>query len=503
MSAIDLNKLFPLGDDGSQGPLPKQQEFLNHVLNPKGPQNVAYFGGFGSGKSMILCIANILQGVIHGGEYVICREFMPELRSTTMKLFHELLPPELIIEKKEAVAETVIKSVNGTARFYFRGLDEPGKLDSLTLDGASIDEASQVSEEAFLKLQGRLRGRKGLRKMLLVGNPKGHDYVYRYFISKKDFQDFHHPTLKRVVTADEQKAQYHMISAPSTENKHLTPDYLQKMFSTYSPERLKRDVYGSFDSFEGQVYHEFNRADHVVRPFKIPANWKRHIRIDHGFRNPAAVLFFAISPDGEVYVYKEWYKTEHLISEIIKGDKKKSPHKIGFIEGLGKTDKFETAKIDPSVNKRSGKDGTTDYQEYLRHWPSQLPPLQLARNPVSTGIDRVKQYLKVHPRLGKPSLYIFDTCVNLLEEISTYRYPDLLPNQEGKKAEHENPLKVNDHALDALRYMILDLPEPYSEEPSEDERRKKFSNVEIRFQDELKESRTGKGTGGDPFQDNI
>lgn len=502
MATIDLNKCFPEPEDTNKtrGPLPKQQEFLDLLLDPNGPENIAYFGGYGSGKSLILCIANIVQGVLFGGEYVIARQYMPELRRTTMKLFHTLLPPELIVDKKDAIAETTIKSQKGTATFYFVGLDEPDKLDSLTLDGASIDEASQTTEEAFLKLQGRLRGLKGLRKILLVGNPKGHDYVYRSFISQKDFVDFYHPTLKKVITADEQRSKYKIIIAPSTENHFLTPDYLQKMFSSYSKERQQRDIYGSFDSFEGQVYHEFNRAEHVVRPFKIPPNWKRHIRMDAGFRNPAVVLFFAISPDGEVYVYREWYKREHLISEIINGDKRKKL--VGFTEGLGKTSSFETAKIDPSVNKRNGKDGTTEYSEYLRHWPEWLPPLQLAKNQVQAGIDRVKLYLKVHPRLKKPSLYIFDTCQNLLEEISTYKYPELKANQVGTKAEHENPVKVDDHALDCLRYMILDLPTPYTLELDEADRHKKFSNVEIQFQDTL-QALKGPKDNKDPFNDGI
>lgn len=494
MSVIDLNKLFPVADDGSQGPLPKQQEFIKDVLDPKGPQNVGYFGGYGSGKSLILVITNIIEGVLYGGEYVIARQFMPELRRTTMRLFHELLPPELIIEKKDAVAETVIKSAKGTARFYFVGLDEPEKLDSLNLDGASIDEASQTSEESFLKLQGRLRGTKGLRKMKCVGNPKGHNYIFKYFVEKKVFKDIISPRTKKVITAAQQAANYKMIVAPSTENHHLPPGYVEGMMATYSPERIKRDIYGSWDSFEGQVFTEFDRGIHVVRPFKIPSNWQRHIRIDHGFRNPAAVLFFAIAPDGEVYVYREVYEREKLIREIVDLVKK----------SYTRADKFETVKIDPSTRRRDGKKGESDYDEYIKHWPKELPPIGLAKNDVQLGIDRVKGYLKVHPKLQQPMLYIFDTCTELLEEISTYRYPELRPSEQGNKSEKENPLKVNDHAVDALRYMIIDLPVPYGQEEKWEEiRRKKFSPAEIRMQDELKSLKVPKGDKNDPFSDGI
>lgn len=498
---LNLNSCFPMADDGSQGPLPKQQEFLAAALDPNGPTNIAYFGGYGSGKSLILVVTMITQGVLHGGEYIIARQFMPELRRTTMKLFHELLPDDLLIEKKDAAAQTTIKSVNGTATFYFVGLDEPGKLDSLNLSGIGIDEASQTTEEAFLKLKGRLRNKKGLRKTLLVGNPKGHDYVYKYFIDKRVFKPIVHPVSKRVISEEEQKAQYKLILAPSTENRHLDQNYLQEMLATYSPERIKRDVYGSFDSFEGQVYSEFDRATHVVRPFRIPANWHRHIRIDHGFRNPAAVLFFAVSPDGDVYVFRELYVREWLIKEIVAGNAKEKKKGItDYIKGAGS---FETAKIDPSTKARRGSTGESDFDEYRRHWPNELPPLGLAKNDVQLGIDRVKSFMKPHPKTGKPALYIFDTCENLLEEITTYRYPDLKPSEQGQKAEKENPLKVDDHALDALRYMIVDLPNPYKlDDLSYAERRKKYSNIEIAFQDELESFKAPKQPK-DPFDDQI
>ncbi len=501
MSNLDLNLCFPEPTEGDRGPLPKQQEFLDLIMDPNGPSNVAYFGGYGSGKSLILVIANIMMGVLHGGEYVIARQYMPELRRTTMKLFHDLLPPELIVDKKDAAAQTTIKSLKGTATFYFVGLDEPEKLDSLNLSAASIDEASQSSEEAFLKLKGRLRNPKGLRKMLLVGNPKGHDYVYKYFIAQKCFRPVQDPRTKKITTEEQQKNNYRLIIAPSTENKHLPPNYIQEMLATYGPERIKRDIYGSFDSFEGQVYSEFDRATHVVRPFRIPANWDRHIRIDHGFRNPAAILFFAISPDGEVYIYNEIYVREWLIKEIVVGNKKES--KRGLNDYIRGAETFRSAKIDPSTKNRRGSTGESDFDEYLRHWPTQLPPLQLAKNAVELGIDRVKTYLKVHPKTNKPSLYIFDTCHNVLEEITTYRYPELKPNEAGQKADKENPLKVNDHALDALRYMIVDLPAPYKlEDDSYEKRLKKYTNVEIKFQDELAQLKRPKEPK-DPFSDGI
>ena len=63
-----------------------------------------------------------------------------------------------------------------------------------------------------------------------------------------------------------------------------------------------------------------------------------------------------------------------------------------------------------------------------------------------SGIARVKQYLK--PACGKPKLYIFRNCVNLIRELKSYRWAD-----------GDAPKKFDDHALDELRYYIMTKPE--------------------------------------------
>jgi PBSX family phage terminase large subunit len=436
---LDLNKLFPAATDGTHSPLPKQAEFLRSVLDPKGPQYVAYYGGFGSGKSVVLCTAIITQAVLYGGEYSIHRHFMPELRRTTMKTFLDMCPKELILEVRVADAEVHLKSTKGKAVVYFIGLDEPGKIDSMNLSGFAIDEASQTTEEAFLKLQGRLRNTKGLRKGLLVGNPKGRDHVYRYFVSK-------------LAVREDKRHMYRMIVAPSTENVHLPEGYVEGMLSTYSKERVQRDIMGSFDSFEGMIYNEFDRSVHVVRPFDIPEGWTRIIGHDHGFTNAAATVFGAVDEDGGIVIYDENYVHETLIEDICKKG----------INPRTKNHKISGMYIDPSTKAKRNQSGGlaySDFSTYLDHLDRRIP-LITANNDVANGIDRVKTFFRVNPKTGKPRLTIFDTCTNLLEEIGEYRWAELSANQEGQKNQKEEPRKYNDHAMDALRYLVMSRPDP-------------------------------------------
>lgn len=485
---LDFNRCFPPGQSGKQEPLPKQQLFLDRALDSKNSKYIAYVGGVGSGKTLIGCTTILAWAVLYPGDYLVCRQFFPELKMTTYKTFLEICPPELILENRVADMQIRIKGVNGkTSNIYFRPAEEPDKFRSLNLSGFYLDEGNQVSEEAFMLLQGRLRG-GGIRKGIITTNPKGHDWIYRWFV-KKDH-----------LTNEDFKAQFQLIMAPSTENIHLPDGYVAGMLASWSEERVQREIYGSFDAFEGSVYPEFRRDLHVVRPFRIPHDWQRHIRVDHGYRNPACFGFYAVSPDGEVYMYRELYVREYLIEQLIKGDKKES--KPGMLDLVSKDEKFETAKIDPSVKATRGRRGGSEYDEYLEYWPKKFPPLQLAQNDVALGIQRVKSYLKIQPKTNKPLLYIFSNCVNTIEEFCSYQWEEQSAASSGKKAESEKPRKLNDHAMDQLRYFIVDCPEPNAPEIDQIARQKKYSNIEIRFQDEIADMKKPKESK-DPWTDGI
>jgi PBSX family phage terminase large subunit len=422
--------------------------FIDAILADNGPKYVAYVGGVGSGKTVVGVTAMVSQGVLYGGEYLIARQFMPELRDTTYKTFLELCPQELILDHKVQDRIVTIKSASGKpAIYYFRQLEEPDKLRSLNLSGFYIDEANQVSEEAFLMLQGRLRNPRGLRKGILTTNPKGHDWIYQYFYKKDMFK------------SDLAKSAYALIKAPSTENVHLPDGYVQSMYDTYSPERIKREIEGSFDAFEGQVYSEFRRDIHVIKPFRIPEHWPRIIGIDHGYRNPAAWIWGAVSPDGEIFIYREFYEREWLIEEILNGNPLEN--KVGVLNRM-QGEKIEVAAIDPSVKIVDGsKKGESKLDEYQQHLP-QTFPLIMANNSKQLGINRVKRYMKVDTKINRPMLFIFEDCYNLIEEIVKYRWEENNPSAVGKRAEKEEARKIDDHACDALRYLIMTRPEPYS-----------------------------------------
>lgn len=480
MAVIDLGLCFPPGPSGSHSPLPKQRQFMDSVLDPKGPSYVLYAGGVGSGKTLIGCITTLTLAVLYPGDYLVCRLFNPELKITTMKTFLEICPKDLILEYRVADQIVRIRSQGGkVSNVIFRGLEEPDKHRSLNLNAAYIDECSQVSEEAFTLLQSRLRG-PYVRKIYGTTNPNGHSWLYRYWV-KKDWPN------------EAAKKRFFHINASSDENLHLPEGYVQAMYDTYSKERIDREVKGSWDAFAGQVYTEFSRNIHVIKPFALPQEWPRFMAADHGYRNPACFGWFAVDYDGSIYLYREFYKSEWIIEEIVKG--RKPTGEKGLIE-LNNGQKIEGIWIDPSTRANRGKD--SDFQTYLDHMP-QSWSLIPANNEVETGIDRVKQYLKVDDKTGKPQFFIFDSCEHTIEELTQYRYEELTPGQENTHNTKETPVKKNDHSCDMVRYGLMSRPESPKIEDLRSKKRQ-ASTMEASIMREFHEIRENAGKK-DVFKD--
>src|SRR5262249_1820305 len=124
-----------------------------------------------------------------------------------------------------------------------------GHIKSLNLSGAYVDEATEMSEEVYFLLLGRLRRKGGRHVMRLASNPAGHDWVWRHFF---------HPNRKV-----EWRQLNSGITASTMDNPFLDPLYVERMMATYPPDWADRFIYGNFSDFSDLVYKEFNEETHV------------------------------------------------------------------------------------------------------------------------------------------------------------------------------------------------------------------------------------------------
>jgi len=392
---------------------PNQARFLSD----KSPV-VGFYGGIGNGKTY----AGILKGlerVLNPSEPpqlgMISRLTYPELRDSTQRTFFELthmfgLLPGIHYEYNKM--ENRIKFINGH-EIVFRALDDPAKLLSINLGWFYIDQAEEVTEEVFLTLLGRLRA-VTKPQCWITGNPLGHNWVWHRFI--------HDPVEGNV-----------MYNAVTEENKaNLPPGYIDSLMKNYNEIWTNRYLYGSWDAFEGQIYPDFDHKAHVVADRQVPHNWRRFIAIDHGRTNPTAVLWGAVDPDDNLWIYREHYEAGRDVE-----------YHASVINAHRREGMYETYVIDPSTG--AGKKG--DPETIGNRYRQLKVPVVGANNDVQGGIDKVTEYIK------KNKIKVMASCKNLLREIVNYQWEQPSASRVDLN-QPEKPLKKDDHAVDALKYLV-------------------------------------------------
>lgn len=407
-----------------------------------------FVGGWGNGKTDAGVAEAFLLAMSYPGSVgIIARRTRPELRATTQKQFFQGsggppgawtgCPEELI--KKFNKTDNELTLINNSI-IHFWPLDDPDKLSNLNLGWFLIDQGEEIPEEMFQMLQGRLRQANAPRCGLVLANPNGHDWIWR-----------------RNVYLGGPRGAYRdhgMVHAKTTDNANLPSDYLESLMNM--PEAwVKRFVEGSFDVFSGQIWPEFDAAVHTIRPFPIPDHWTIVEGIDHGRRNPTAVLWAAFDERGNGYIFDEHYEADKLV-----GYHAKRIHEKRALYHLP-----VYTVIDASAAAKDPNTGRSVVDEY---WDNGIVTIPSDRH-VMARVNRVGEWLMLnkewpHPvtgatsEEGNPKLYIFKNCVNLIEHVAQYQWKKQPPLKE--EDPKEKPLEKDDHDVDALGYILMTRPHP-------------------------------------------
>lgn len=315
-----------------------------------------------------------------------------------------------------SISGNEVRYKNGSTLLFLHG-EDLDSIKNINAGGALMVQAEEMNEEDFWFLNGRLRRQDGTRQLRLECNYDGHNWIHKLFNKEN---------IGRLV-----------VTNTFDNEKNLPPDYIPNLKKL--PKRLQeRHLYGTDADAEGMVFDEYSESRHVVQPYNLPAEYDRLVILDHGIRNPTAVLWCAVDFDGNLIIYDEHYEREKPISYHASKIKDRDNSRV------------LNWYADPSITARTqSKNGQlwSVADEYRDNGISFTP----ADNNVLAGINRVNEYFKDN------RLKIFKNCVNLIEEIGQYKWKKLRPGQQ--KNEPDEPVKFNDHACDCLRYCVMSRPE--------------------------------------------
>jgi PBSX family phage terminase large subunit len=303
----------------------------------------------------------------------------------------------------------------GNRTIYIVGANDEraeAKIRGLTLAGAYGDEVTLWSESFFNMLLSRLRVPNA--QLFLTTNPDSPNHWL-----KKKFLD-------RETELDIQNFAFQL-----GDNHTLDPKYVESLKAEYAPPSslwYRRFINGEWIMAEGAVYDCFDRAENIVS--ELPKMREYYVGVDYGTTNPLCALLIGEGQDDNLYVIKEYYydsaKSQRQLS-----DAEYSRELRNFLDG------YDVRKIfvDPSA---------ASFITQL--WRDNHLGVTKANNNVQDGI-RI-----VYNLIGSRKLKIHSSCVRLIEEIESYVW-DVKQQERGE----DKPLKRNDHAVDALRYVMIAL----------------------------------------------
>jgi len=432
-------------------------------------------GAIGSSKS---CTA-LWKLAFHIKKYpqarvLIARKTYPALRDSVMKDFRDICnaiwPNEgdIPVQRQSAPFDWVWKRGQ---EVYFRHLQDDEALENIkgmSLSAFLIDQANQVDQNCLLTISGRLRVNTDEQFGVMTANPNGHSWLWHDFVSPKSRKENH--------------SYYHFTLWDNAHNlpRATIEDWLSK------PEWWKKiNLEGSWDEWEGLVYHMFDENVHIVPTMRVPNSWEKIRAVDWGYAAPTVCLWIAKSPKGHLIVYREYYRPQESVRYHAEQILERTPQEETINRNV-----IDYACFASTLNPPAGSGAPWSVVDYLETYG--LRNWERAQKQILPGIELVADYLSyredlINPFTGKrgsPRLFIMANCENTINEFHQYKKGKVRIDARGRVIADDKPVDANNDAMDALRYATMALHDPeyrWNEDNEYDE----YGNDERFWRDDL------------------
>lgn len=247
-----------------------------------------------------------------------------------------------------------------------------------------------------------------------------------------------------------------IIVVDMDDNPYLDEKTKARALAGLSKEEREARKSGRFVSFSGMIYGEdFKRHLHVIPEVDRVVSEKVYVGIDPGMRHMAAVVWAYLNAEGTMVVFDELALQGCTVRQVCEAIRKRNDRWGQRLENGAVAPLVPSwYVIDPAARNIMHQTGRSDQAEYMEHGIVTI----LGQNDVIAGINRVRERLQAH------RLLVCANCQGLIDEFRKYRWTKETRTEDEAK---QKPVKVDDHLLDALRYVVAS--RPYSPTVSPDE----------------------------------
>jgi hypothetical protein len=299
------------------------------------------------------------------------------------------------------------------------------------------DELTQwPTDYPYLYLMSRVRSAHGaptsVRAAANPGGP-GHVWVRERFID---------PSPPETIFYTPQGTTACFVPAKLEDNHILMeqdPDYEARL-SMLPPHLYRALRDGDWNVFAGQVFEEFSTDKHVVSPFPLDPNWRKFASMDWGYSKPFSIGWWAVTGDGRVIRYREWYGCEEGKKDT--GIKMTAKEVAAKAWEMSVVDGVTDMVADPAVWNSQGMDNTiADIFEQAGF------TMTKGFNDRLSGLSRMHDLMKMEDMDGRPMMLIFENCRAFIRTI-----PALVYDQ---KHTEDVDTTMEDHIYDEARYAVM------------------------------------------------
>ena len=399
-------------------PLPSQAKFHASTARFKG-----FSGPIGSGKSQALCHEAIRLSYLNVGRLgLLGAPTFPMLRDATQRALFEILDRNRIPYEFNK-SENCLRLNETGSQIVFRSVDEAERLRGTNLAWFGVDELTYTGEEAWLRLEGRLRDPQAKRLCgFAVWTPKGYDWVYERFIASP-------------------VEGYNVTLARAFENRHLlnrVPDFYERLRKSYDDRFFQQEVLGEYLHLHaGRVYYAFNREKHVAETAMDPGLrllWALDFNVD-------PMCSIVAQMDGEDL---------RVLDEIVLSRASTQDACTEFYRRFGNPRAGLTIYADASGNhqRTTGNSDIQIIQEFLRRNGYERPWMKVPRANPSVR-DRVSLVnTKLQNFDGDVHLYVSRKCSELIKDFEHVSY------KENSAVIDKERDSQRTHLSDAIGYLV-------------------------------------------------
>lgn len=188
-------------------------------------------------------------------------------------------------------------------------------------------------------------------------------------------------------------------------------------------------------STSNSVLPEFDVKTHVREAPADQRGWTYIGGMDPGYRALAVILWAGLDPAGRLWILNERAESGRLLDEHIEALRRTLPR----LAWLG---------IDPAGKQASSQTGQCDIERLRRAGI----PIRTRGSAIREGLELIRARLRAAS--GEVRLFVAPRCETLIRSMEQYHYDENRPDCE-------TPVKDGaDHAVDALRYLVLNLDRP-------------------------------------------